>query len=1500
MSAHDEEVVRQVVRGHDGRWTMADVTGSEDVDQPPQNRSGPAPGRTSTSTPDNGTPDTSPPDTSPPDTSPSDTGPLDTGPMVRRLLVRAGGTDRHVVVLGDSGQSTDQLVEELQRIVPGTPLIDGAPLPRGAMVESLGLHDGQVVTVEADDHQPAGPATGPVLRIVGGPDAGRTVPVRMGQMTIGRAAGNSIVLADPNASRSHCVVHRDDDGIVVIDVGSANGTRVEGVPEPQARLQPGDLLRLGDSLLELGDADDVETVVLEQGHDALGVHRRFRAGVDDPPNRIRYPQKRDPGEPQPLNLLMAILPAGGIAVMAFLFGRPEMLIFAAMSPMLAIGRNISAKRNHRDKVLQSEVDHREAVARFSTEFGVMRAAERRHRRHAVPDPARIVEAATRPTTELWNRRCTDADALTVRVGSAFAPSNIEVEGAPERDADDPQPWLPVGVSLVEFGGLALVGDLPRVRALARSLVLQAAVLHASELRIVFLGGHDAAGDWTWLRWLPHVRRGPLEPSLLLGTDASSRAARVEELRRILTERREAAEDRRSVFAPRILLVCDDASARLGEGVAELVRDGGPLGIHALCLDTLQVPEGCDASVVLGERVDGARVERRGQPPVRGVITDALDAGRCEEVSRALAPVRVIGEEDDDGLPTSCRLLSTLGLQPTATHVRARWRAVSPSSRATIGVGPERPIALDLTRDGPHALVAGTTGAGKSEFIKTFVASLALENHPDHLSFLFIDFKGGGDYRTLVRLPHAVALATNLDDPAAFDRTLALLEAEMGRRVGLLQAAGTTSIEGYMAVPGGPPTPMPRLVVVADEFAELKDKAPQQLDRLVSVARTGRSVGVHLLLATQRPGGVVTSQIDANVGLRVCFRVTDEQESKEVIGSPLAGRIAERHRGRAVFRSAATPLTEVQTARVAGARPGAVSAAPVRAVELDWERLGRPFPKGPETGEVPDADTDLHDVVEALRQAATDEGWTHSAIPWPPELPDQLPVSALPLDEANLADAIPVGLVDVPSTQRQEVQHIRLGGGHVVIAGSARTGRSTALRTFLTGVVQRFGPADLRIAALDFGGGALLPVQQLPHCTGLSMEDLVEAEGIVASLERELARRRDLFAEHGWPDLPAQRAQSDTPLPWLLLAIEGWDNLAEEGMRQSLHTRVAQLLARGTPQGLQVVMTGDRGTTHSMIARHLTHRYSLRFNRSVDAELQGIMARDLPRYQPPGRAVEIRTTRLLQFAELDDPDRVGQAVAFQRALAEVVAAGGSDAEPRRGLGTEPTSTVPDAMDMASTGPPAGTTFPLLLGMGEDPRAPVWADLEDSGGLFFVVGPPGTGRSTTLHAMAVAAHHIGIDVAVAGPDTSPLATDPTVPGQRVSLADHERLVPRAGRRLLVLIDDLDLLEDSRALQQTLGSSLPGRGVVVTADITWMKARFSGLAAAVRRPRRGVILSPLSTANGVEMFATSLDPALIAPPDPGRAVANLGGGHVLLRVPEPPGESSGTGEELGGVDR
>lgn len=1487
----DANAPTQLVRGEDGRWRAVEV-GSPTPDPAPDHN------RTAAATAE---PGSDQPLETPGPAPEGGATQRETGPFVRRLAIVAPDRPGHVVVTGDSGQPVSQLAAELGRVAgtgPDTLRIDDQPLPTDGNVEALGLRDGQVVDAGAPTAVDAPPepgtapppTTGPVLRVIGGPEAGRVIPLRVGDMTIGRAKGNTVRLADPNASRSHAVVRRDAEGVTLIDLGSANGTRVEGVPHDEVRLASGDVVRLGDTLLEFGDARDLEHVRLEAGHGFVGLHRRFRAGTTAPATRLRHPRKRDPGEPQPLNLLMAILPAGGIAAMALVFGRPTMLIFAAMSPLLAVGRAIASKRNHRQRTIQSAIDYRKALGRFRTDLAAMRAAERHHRRRELPDPARVVEAATHPTTELWSRRAADADALTLRVGSASAPTGITVDAVPDEDAaggtDADQPWLPVGVPLLEAGGLALVGPLDRLRPLASGLVLQAAVLHApSELQIAFLGGADAETAWSWLRWLPHLRRGRLDPSLMMGTDPGTRSLRIEELRRILNQRREIADGRETVFTPRLLVIHDDASARLSEGVSELLREGPAVGIHALTLDTLQVPEGCDASLALGDRVDGARLERKGHAPVRGVITDAMDPARAEMVARRLAPLQVIGEDADDGLPTSCRLLSTLDIEPTADAVATRWRTTSPSSRAVIGVGPERPLSLDLTRDGPHGLVAGTTGAGKSEFIKTFVASLALENHPDHLMFLFIDFKGGGDYRTLMRLPHTVDLATNLDDPAALDRTLQLLEAEMGRRIAMLQRAGTPSIEGYMATAAARSAPMPRLVVVADEFAELKDKAPKHLDRLVSVARTGRSVGVHLLLATQRPGGVVTSQIDANVGLRVCFRVKDEQESKEIIDSPLAGRIAERHRGRCYFRSAATPLTEAQTARVAGPRPGARSAAPIRVVPLAWDGLGRPFPKGAGGGEVPDADTDLHDVVEAVRVAATATGWTGGAIPWPRELPESLARAALPASEDPLL--IGVGLVDVPESQRQELIGVRLGAGHVVIAGSGRTGRTTALRGLVVGAVERLGPSDLHIAALDFGGGSLMPVQQLPHCIGASMEDLDAAEAIVDGLERELARRRELFARHGWPDLPAQRAQADVPLPWLLLLLEGWDNLAEEGMKQGLPMRVAQLLARGGPQGLQVLMTGDRGTTHSMVARHLTHRFSLRFNRAVDAELQGIMARELPAHQPPGRAVEIATKRVLQFAELDDPDGVGQGVAFQRALAAAAVGHGGD------VAAAPASLSDGAAldQLLANGPPDDLGFPVLLGLGDEPREPVWADAATTGGLLFVVGPGGTGRSTALRAMGEAARGPDTDIVVIGPDGSGLVADPPAGAVRRALdGPAEAFLPPAGRRLLVLVDDLDLLDDGRPAQEALGGAVPNRAVVVAADIDWMKVRFTGLAAAARRPRKGIILSPSSPANGVEMFAVRLDRTLIKPPVPGRAVANLGAGPVLLQVPR-----AGGGEEI-----
>jgi DNA segregation ATPase FtsK/SpoIIIE, S-DNA-T family len=1500
-----------VVRRPDGRWVR--VAPPADGDRTAAS-TGPAPRAPAAPAAPAG-PQAGQPAAASRDTDPADAGrspgtarpprqdrppPPQPGPMTKRLVIRDGETaeERFAVVTGDSGQPGSRLAEVIRASTGATRVYRGASLlAEPSTVEELGLVDGEVLTLDHPGEDPAvalpAPATPLQLRVVGGPDAGHAVDVGDLPVTVGRAADNALVLRDRSASRHHAVLTRDEGGAVVRDLGSENGLWVEGRLVESAALVPGEVVRIGDSLLQLVRLDPADEVQLEAGHGFAGLHRRFRTGLADPPDKVRFPRPPSPGDPPAWNVVMALLPGAGIIAMAFLFGRPQLAVFAIMSPLLSIGRTLQQRKAHREKVARLDREHREALARAEEELEAARVAERHHRRALASDAARAVQTVARPDRDLWSRRATDPDALALRVGAADADSEVAVDRADRDTAPPParQAWLPVVIDLPRLRGLALVGELEQLRPLGCSLVLQAAVLHApAELQIVFLGGPESEAAWSWLRWLPHLRRSREDTAVAIGTDGPSRAARIEELRRLVAARRDAAGPGAHLSStpqgPLVLLVCDDASARIAEGAAEVMRDGPAVGIHTLALDRIQVPEGCDSSVTLGARPDRARVERLGEPPLPDVIADAVAPWRCEQVARRLAGIQLVGEDGDEGLPASCRLLTTLGVEARAEAVAERWRQRSPSTSAVIGVGAEGPLRLDLTRDGPHALVAGTTRAGKSEFIKTLVASLALENSPDDLAFLFIDFKGGGDYQTLQRLPHAVALTTSLDDPAAFERALTMLDAELARRQRMVLGVNAATIEGYHAVPGGPPAPLPRLLVVVDEFAELKDRQPKQLDRLVSVARTGGAFGLHLLLATQRPAGVVTSQIDANVGLRVCFRVKDEQESKEILlGAPDAGRIAERHRGRCFLRSAAAPLTEVQTARVAGARPGAESSEPIALHWLGWDQLGRTVPRGIGVGEVPDPDTDLWDVVAACRAAADAVGWAGQTVPWPAELPDRLPLSSLPPAED---DGIPLALVDDPARQRQRTLTVGLGRGHVVVAGSGRTGRSTALRTFLAGLVRRHGPDEAQVVALDWGGGALLPLELAPHCIGLAMEDLDRAEALLDALDGELAERRERFATRGWSDLPSQHraaaAAGETPLPWLVLVVDGWDNLAEEGVRKALPQRVAALLARGTPQGLQAVLAGDRGTTQSIVARHLTHRYSLRFNRVVDAEMQGLLARDLPAHQPPGRALEVPGRRLLHVATLDDPGGLGEAGAFQQVMAEA-AARAAEAGARRAALVD--RGLPPAVPMAAVlgeGPPPGLGRPLLVGLQDAPRRAAWVDLDASGGWFFVTGPPGSGKTTALAAMGTAAAAGGAEVRVVAPPESPLLVAAAHHGWAIVPPDARAgALDAATAPLVVLVDDLHRT-DGPPLLALVGAAAAGRSVVAAADLAWFAARFTGLSAPLRAPKAGLVLCPASVANGIEVFSRMLDRSVLEHQHPGRGVLGRGEDTRLVQVPLP----------------
>ena len=578
-----------------------------------------------------------------------------------------------------------------------------------------------------------------------------------------------------------------------------------------------------------------------------------------------------------------------------------------------------------------------------------------------------------------------------------------------------------------------------------------------------------------MRWLPHCAPREGEDCVaLIGADPDTVARRVTELAMRITERRRAAEPSSFLGAAagppsgsyNVLLVLDGArQLRRVPGMPQVLSGGPSVGVHAICIDDDErlLPEECTAVAVWDwDRPTHVRLHGNGLDSVGAVLADQVTAAWCDRLARALAPVRDVSRDDAESMiPSSARLLDLLGMpSPSAADVAAVWRSGGRTTSVPIGVSADGVFSVDLRVDGPHGLIAGTTGAGKSELLQTLIASLAVANRPDEMTFVLIDYKGGAAFADCASLPHVVGMVTDLDGHLT-ERALESLGAELRRRESLLLHAGAKDIEDYYdlfdAGDRRASSRVPRLVLVIDEFAAMVGELPDFVEGLVDIGRRGRSLGVHLLLATQRPAGVVTGDIRANTFLRIALRVTDPDESSDVLDDPSAARISKSVPGRCYVRSGVGTPVAVQTARIGGRRPGNVSSAPAQTVPLPWGRLGRPLALAEAVEDESSMVTDLKVLVAAISEAADRAGIDEQPPPWLEPLPSCVTLDDLPAVFADEDDVAPLafGLTDLPSSQSRSALTLDLvHGGHLYVAGSARSGRSTVLRTLggRTGVV----------------------------------------------------------------------------------------------------------------------------------------------------------------------------------------------------------------------------------------------------------------------------------------------------------------------------------------------------------------------------------------------------------------------------------------------------------------
>ncbi len=1380
--------------------------------------------------------------------------------MELRLGVHVPSTGARADVLvrvRDGACLADVQAEVLARVCPvgttGRLSVGGVAVPGQALLGAPPLVQGAVLQLDAA--LVGALPVGLQVRVIGGPSAGLSRPLGVG-VTVGRAEGCGLRLDDPLVSRQHCRIELGA-GVTVHDQGSANGLAVDGLPVgvDGASLPVGAVLQIGGSRLAVVPAAQ-RLPVRPTGDGRLAVNRPPRPEPERPIVHVVVPAEPVESERRTLPVLAVLAPVVLGLVMWRATGNTTFLLLTMLSPVLVVGafwteRRTALRRERGER--RRWQDQRRLCEQVLAD--AVRADELARRRDH-PDLAEVLATAAGPGPRLW-----EGAGLAVRLGLSDLPAQVDVRG--ERSglrttARD----VPVVVHLDEVGVLGVAG--PRARALTRALVVQASVRTGpGELTVVVLAGPTATDAWAWTRWLPHLApQAGQDCTVLIGLDRTQIAARVAEL-----------FIRRDDGQP-VLLVVDGARAlREVPGLTALLTDGPARGIYSLCVesDPLLLPVECRGTAVL-DAAGQVELSSAGRTPF-SATADLLDAVQAEDAARALAALRDDTPDRDASraLPTSVRWTEvaglTLGGDDDAADVLQAWAASGRSTAAVLGRAFDGPLVVDLVRDGPHALVAGTTGSGKSELLQTLIASLALANRPDELTFVLVDYKGGAAFGPCEHLPHVVGMVTDLDG-ALVERALASLTAELTRREGVLKAVGAKDVEEHRRLVG-PGQVLPRLVLVVDEFASLAEELPDFVRGLVGIAMRGRSLGVHLVLATQRPEGVVSADIRANTNLRLCLAVTRDSESRDVLDSPVAATISRTTPGRGWVRTGHTDLTAFQAARVGGRRPATTSTGPRVTLQPVGE-LGDPVARGTADNERDDT-TDLALLVAACRDAAVRLALPASRSPWLAPLPTLIETGDLPTTGLALA----YGLLDVPTQQARRPLRLDLETcTHLLVLGAARSGRTTVLRAIAGALARQACADDVHLYAVDAGAGGLAPLSALPH-TGavVGLDQPARLERLLAWLVEQTAERQALLACAGYASLAEQRADSAAPLPHLLLLIDRWETLVaafpdvEAG---HVLDQVHRLLREGPGAGLHVVLTADRRGLVGRTASLIDQRLVLRMADPGDYAAAGLPSRLVTWTLPTGRGWLCGGEPLVAQVALlpGDPSGAGQAAALQAMGARA---------PTPSLPPHRLEPRPHRVELASL---AGCG--VILGVGGDELHPVTLTQGDLETGLLIGGPAGSGRSTAL--LTVAAGLPDLPVVAVAPRPSPLHT---LPG---CLTGDDAATVRArlgDGRVVLLLDDAELLVDGPLgpLLEDVVRHARDRGTVVVAAgrTSALAAGFRGAVVELRRSGCGLLLSPQSVADG-QLFDRRLPRSAAGELHPGRALLVRNGRLTPLQLAHP----------------
>jgi len=995
-----------------------------------------------------------------------------------------------------------------------------------------------------------------------------------------------------------------------------------------------------------------------------------------------------------------------------------------------------------------------------------------------PEPAECLARVVRLDRRLWERTPQDADFLSLRLGLGARPFAVTVK-PPKQEAalnDDPLvqaaqnlareftqvPEVPICLPLREAGVAGLAGPRPAILNTARTLAMQIAVHHSpDEIKIVALFPADEAAHWEWLRWLPHVWTDDHNHRFLAcEKDAAHRL--LASLYELLNRRRlQVAAAKDSAGAPLlpyfVFLISDPRLVENEPILPVLLTSGQLLGTFPIFFaDRLEaLPKGCQAMAEVGMG-PGRLIQIAPSSGQSTFNPDEAPVDLADRMARTMAAIRLQRIATSSEIPNMVTLLDLLGSSTVEDlDVLSRWRSSKPHRSLAVPIGRRtgsEPLSLDLHErwHGPHGLVAGATGSGKSELLQSLVASLAVHFHPHQVAFILIDYKGGGMANAFLELPHVVGTITNLQGNLAM-RALAAIKSELQRRQTILARAGVNHIDEYQQryQQGQAKDPLPHLILVADEFAELKAEQPDFMRELISAVRVGRSLGVHLILATQKPAGVVDEQIWANSRFRICLRVERPEDSQEVLKRPDAASLTGA--GRAYFQVGNNEVFELFQAAWGGAPyvPGGyVASDPHEIVEVALDGSRHPLRLSSRPMVIQAAGTQLQALVAYLRDVAQREGINRLPGPWLQPLPERVTLEqARPAEGWDGKTWRPtttwlepaVGLVDDPAHQAQGPLRLNLGKeGHLAIYGAPGTGKTTLVQSLVTSLALTHSPQDVHLYLLDFGGRLLTLFTPLPHVGGVILTDESERlHRLLRYLLREMESRKERFARAGVNTLVSYRNATKDHLPAIVVVLDNYTGFANT--YTDAEDLLAQIAREGGNLGIHLVLTANSpsaiktkisGSITLAVTLPLADRseYSLVVGRTGGLEPASILGRGLVKGNPP---LEFQT------ALPAGGDTEAKRTAALKDLIEQLSRAWSGPRAR------PVPALPDVVPLcdlipvknAWPTPPADGSLAVPVGLDVNDLEPLLVDLND-GPHFLVTGPIQSGKTTFLQSWLLA--------------------------------------------------------------------------------------------------------------------------------------------------------------------